>query len=199
MSLHIIDAEDNRPWHPASGNWPLLIHGRPKSGASLFTVVLTAELIRRGARLVFLCAKGEAVRALQSELGLKKSAMAYQQVSEAAVEALESMQLVTFFRRPGFDLLQSLRSLTDWGRRIVVVKNAEELLNPPLWAVLQPHRRLIVSGDFNLVSDTAIHEVLSTKILFSASPPGWSDQRSNQPDYVGECIRHNNTQLLMVA
>ncbi len=181
-----VDAATGREitWPPA--DWPILIHGASKAGASFFTVALTADLIRRGERMVFMCANGEAIRAWQYELALNKPAVKYSAVGSLAATALVEMQLVTLFKRRGTDLLTSLCALKDWGERIVVIKNVEELLRSELWAVVKSHPRLILSGDFAKTKIDIDPKLFNTQILFSEAPGHWPCQRASLPTYIGE-------------
>lgn len=167
-------------------DWPLLIHGAPKAGSSFFTVALTARYVQQGKKVVFLCAKGDAIRALQQELMLGKPMEKHATVTSSAINALEDMQLVTLMKKRGSDILETLRSLKDWGERIVVVKNVEEMLTPALWAVLKPHRHLIVSGDFEKMNFEIDANHFTTAILFSVAPAHWKRQRTSLPSYIGD-------------
>ncbi|MEK7637418.1 MAG: hypothetical protein AAB402_03495 [Patescibacteria group bacterium] len=184
-----VDAETDQPAVFSDSDWPLLIHGASKSGAAFFTVALTAELIRRGERVVFICAAGEAIRALQSELQLKPSAAHFSRVSRQAAAVLEEMQLVTLLKRRGTDPLTSLRALKDWNQRAVVIVNVEDTLTPQLWAVVKSHRRLILSGDFEKEKIDIDQKIFSSSILFSVSPGHWHRQRSSLPTYIGQVFR----------
>ena len=179
-------------------DWPILLHGVPKSGLSFYTIVLTADLIRRGERVVFICAKGEAIRSLQTELDLITPAAKYSQIDRGASQALEAMQLVTIMNRPNFDLLAAVRNLKDWGERIVVVKNADALLSKELWSLLRPHHRLIIAGDLKASKIKLAPSDFSTAIYFSPPPATWSVKLATRPTYVGHVYQANKNFLTIV-
>lgn len=183
---HAVEAKSERPVSFTKERWPILIHGTPKSGALFFTVVLTAGFIKQGKQVVFLCSQGEAIRALQKELGLDKPAGTFTAVTSSAASALENMHLVTLFKQRHTNLLESLRALKDWSQRIVVVNNADVVLTPELWAVVKFHRQLIVSGDFEKIKFDVGENTFPTVILFSPSPGHWHRQRQSLPSYIGD-------------
>lgn len=205
MHLHLkkpmwqpIDTQTGKPLILKQSDWPIIIHGAPKAGSSFFTVVLTADLIRRGDKVVFMCAKGEAIRALQAELGLAQPAAKYQEVTSGAAENLKDMQLVTLFKKRGTNLVTALRALPDWSERVVIIKNAEEILTPELWAIVRPHKKLILSGDFEKEKVDVDQNIFSSNILFSRSPGHWHHQRGLLPTYIGDALIAGKHRQLIV-
>lgn len=184
-----VDAITNKPLTFVASDWPMLIHGAPSSGASFCTITLAAENIRLGKKVVFLCARGEAIRALQRELDLHRPAAKFTTVTSTAASALEDMQLVTLFQPRRRNLLESLRALKDWGERIVIIDNAEEVLTPALWAVVQSHVHLIISGDFRKTTFQIDDKHFPTTILFSPAPRHWRHQRDPLPSYIGQVFK----------
>lgn len=184
-----IDATTEQPLVWSKRDWPIAIHGTPKQGSSFYTVALTADLIRRGVRVVYLCAKAEGVRALQEELAIRRAATTYQSVTASASTELRDMQLVTIIKKSGVDILESLRALVDWSERVIVIKNCDQLLTPALWAVVKPHRQLVLSGDFSHLPFDVDPKIFSTSIGFSAWPSEWPYQRGSLPTYVGDGYR----------
>jgi hypothetical protein len=193
-----IDANTGRPIDLKSADWPLVIHGKPIAGSSFFTITLVADLLRRGRRVVFFCAHGQAIRALQQELALPAPTTRAKKITSSVAAQLEDMQLVTFFRRPKMDMVQSLRSLRDWSDRIVVIKNAEEILTSALWEILRPHQNLILSGDMSTLKTTVDPQHFATTILFSDSPSTWTIQRHALPTYIGECHQKRGIRQVIV-
>lgn len=181
-----------------AADWPIAIHGAPKSGASFFTIVLTADLIRRGEKVVFICAQGEAIRSLQTELGLGRPAAKYKEVTGEAAVDLKDMQLVTLFKKRGTNLVTALRALPDWSERVVVIKNVEEILTPELWAIVRPHKKLILSGDFEKEKIGIDEKMFTSKILFSVAPGHWHHQRGSLPTFIGDGVVNGKIKLLIV-
>jgi hypothetical protein len=193
-----INTETGQPLILKTADWPIAIHGTPKSGSSYFTTVLTANLIRRGEKVVFMCTKGDAIRALQAELDLNQPASKYSEVTSGAATDLKDMKLVTLFKRKGTDLVASLRALSDWSERVVVINNVEEILTLELWAIVRPQKKLILSGDFAKEKVDVDQKLFSSSILFSRSPGHWHHQRSQLPTYIGDAMVGKKQQQLIV-
>lgn len=193
-----VDAKTQWPWRPTARQLPLGIHGTPKSGASFFTIALTADLVRRGRPVVFLCAHGDGVLALQRELGLQKSSVKFDDVTAQAAVDLSAHQLVTLYSsQPGI-LLSRLRGLRDWSERLIVIKNIETVLSPALYTIVRPHRQLILSGDFNGQLIRSQPQDYASTIAFSEWPKDWGRHRDTLPSYVGILTTgSNNRQLIL--
>lgn len=193
-----IDTKTGQPLVLKTADWPIVIHGTQKSGSSFFTVALVADLVRRGDKVVFICAKGEAIRTLQAELGLNQPASKYSEVTSTAATDLKDMQLVTLFKRKGTDLVAELRALSDWSERVVVINNVEEILTPDLWAIVRSHKKLILSGDFEKEKADVDQNLFSSSIPFSRSPGHWHHQRGQLPTFIGDAIIGKKHQQLIV-
>ncbi len=181
-----IDVQTGKRVVLKKNDWPILIHGTPKAGSSFYTVALTAELIRRGEKIVFLCAHADAIKALTTELVVQQPEVHDTSVSAKTATALEDMQLVTLMRRPNMNLVTSLRALHDWSERVVVIKNIDEVITPELWAVVKTHQKLCLSGDATKMQFEIPIDSFSTMILFSPGPEHWLHQRPALPTYIGD-------------
>ncbi|MBI5466972.1 MAG: hypothetical protein HY975_02040 [Candidatus Kerfeldbacteria bacterium] len=187
-------------WQPSSGeagrsfrladrDYPCIIHGAEKSGASFFTIALTADLVRQGQPVVFICAKSAGVLALQRELELLAPGVKTKEIGSQTAAQLEEHQLVTIFSHRPADILVHLRALHDWAERVMVIKNIDTLLTPGVWATVQSHRQLILSGDVASTSAPILERNFRSSIAFSKWPAGWLDIRQPLPTYAGE-YRH---------
>ncbi len=123
---------------------PLLVHGKEGSGASLFTIVLAADLARAGEQIVLWSAYPMAKRALEEELG-------------------EDVFNVTMLAEGERALMEALPSVSVG--RILVVKNCETLSTSALEAVTGLPT-VIASGDLDAVKASA-WDGFRTKVLFS--------------------------------
>lgn len=184
-----VDAHTERPLTWPANAWPVVIHGQEKSGASLYTVALTADFIRRGWPVVFICAHGEAIRTLQRELGIGHPLVRSPELTTTNAETLEDMQLVTLMRKKGFDLPSALEALHDWRERIVVVKNIESVLTPDLWQLVGSHHRCVLAGDAVTTPIDLGRTTFGSTMLFSDAPATWTRQRPTLPTYVGYGFR----------
>lgn len=183
-------ADTNRPFTLGERDYPCLIHGRPGSGASFFTVILAAALIRREIPVVFLCAKAEAVRALTAELGLGPPEVGADRVTARNEPELERHLLITFIKQNRTFLADSLRQLGDREDRVIVLKNIEEIMTPELWHLVKDQRHLIVSGDVDRITGPFPTTIWKTRLAFSPWQSAWGEARPFQtPSYVGTAWR----------
>lgn len=194
-----IDGQSQRPLQLSDRDYPCLIHGADKSGASFFTIALTAALVRQGRPVVFLCAKPAGVIALQQELGLPPPRVKVKNVNSQAAATLEEHQLVSIYSSRPADLLVHLRALRDWAERVVVIKNIDALLTPGVWATVQAHHQLILSGDVARTSAPLLEKYFQSTVAFSRWPVGWLDIRQTLPTYVGEYRRGKNVRQVLLA
>ncbi|MBI2984890.1 MAG: hypothetical protein HYY50_04690 [Candidatus Kerfeldbacteria bacterium] len=185
MSWQLNEVATGRPWGLHVRQLPCLIHGQAGSGASFATIIITANLVRRGESVVFLCSRGQAVRSLQHELGLQRPAIKTDQVTGRDVPALADSRLVTIFHRSSRQLGRLLRALTDWRERVVVIKNIEDTLHQDLWSMVSSHQELIISGDVSRVTVGLPTKHFKTGLAFSNWPASYSWTRGAEPHYVG--------------
>lgn len=180
-------------------HWPIWIHGAPKSGASFATVVLTADLVRRGEKIVFLCAHGDAIRALQQQLEMQRPEMKAKVITAPVAAELATMQLVTLKHEKGKNLATQLRALSDWSERVVVIKNVDELLTSELLAVAQAAKRLVLAGDFSKLKIEIPFMAAKTHVAFSPPPKSWPVEWSSLPSYIGQYWRGNDHGQVMAS
>lgn len=199
MTWRIVDAGAGKPVVIPKDGHPVIINGVAKSGASFFTVVLTAELVRADEPVLFMCAHSEGVRSLRQELGLKKPAVVASSITDQVEASLESSRLVTLFNKDPNFILRSLGALKDWRDRIVVIKNAETILSPALWATVKTHQRLIVSGDIRGLNEPITYNQFKTVVAFSDWPMSAPYQRGDLPPYIGALQQGSHKQNLIVA
>jgi hypothetical protein len=183
---HPVEAETDQQFRLSDADWPLVIHGTDGSGASFFTVALTAALVRTGAKIVWLCTTPEGVLALQRELHLGEPDAKYRSMTDRAETIVAAMPVVTFCHRQPGELLNFLRSLRDWNQRIVILKNMEVTADEAMLNVLRPHRRLILSGNAERAASPLRDLSAGMRIGFSAWPGDWHIERGTLPRYVGQ-------------
>lgn len=183
-----------------NASWlPMLIHGSEGSGASLATIVLAAEEVRAERPVVFLSRWPMAVKRLQDELGLSsKPEVATPSLRSEVASPLAESRLVTMHGQASF-LLRSLRALPHWQDRMVVVKNCDETLSPDLWAVIQDHPQLVLSGDLSQTKIDVTNQTWKTMLAFS-KPPKWFEYPEKAwPKYLGLLKRGGDFEELLVA
>lgn len=181
-------AETREPWFPGRRDWPISIHGNQRSGCSFFTIALAATAIRRGYRVVLICAHAEAIRQLTSELDLRRPFVGAREVTSTTASSLADAQLVTLLQRPKTRPIDGLRALSDWHERVVIIHNAELTLTPELWSIIQPHRERMIAGDFFRLTVTP-DAMKGTRIAFSRAPQSWSVPTVVWPSYIGQAMQ----------
>jgi hypothetical protein len=193
-----IDAETEQHWQLQDKDWSVLIHGAEQAGASFFTIALTADLIKSGEKVVYMCARGQGVRSLEEELGGRKPELKIKQADHAHLNELADLQLITFFSKSSEFLLNSLRSLKDWGERVIVLKNFDLTMDAAIWAVLRSHKKLIISGDAGRSRVPLSPTTFMTTIAFSSWPTDWGMPARQLPKYIGDARSAGQERKLIV-
>lgn len=182
----LIEDKRNQPFQVTDRQWPVWLHGSPKSGASFATVLLAASYIRQGERMVFLCAHGEAIRALQSQLELPKPEVKAKDMDTASQQHIQDMQLITLRQEKGKNFSATLQSLPDLEDRIIIIKNIEETLTPELVEIIGRAKRVLLSGDFSKHNSSLVPSKNTTRICFSEPPVSWGINYEALPTYIGQ-------------
>ncbi|MEK7654014.1 MAG: hypothetical protein AAB345_01890 [Patescibacteria group bacterium] len=128
-------------------NLPILIHGEDKSGASLYTMSLAANLYSQGSKLLFLCGYKQAQEEFVKQVGSSN----------------QNANFLTKERAGNFKTL--LAESTD---RIIFIKNIE-LFSDDIFDLVKENERLIISGDINQCSfkKKILEKSFTTKIFFT--------------------------------
>lgn len=177
----------------------MLLHGAEGSGASLATIVLAAEEVRAEQPVVFLCRWPMAVKRLQDELELsKKPDVAAPSLRAEVAIPLSESRLVTMHGNSAF-LLRSFRALPHWNERIVIIKNCEETLSPDLWAAVQDHPRVVISGDIIQTAVDLSGHPWQMMSAFSVPPAWWSFPNTPWPKYIGRSKHRERFREMMVV
>jgi hypothetical protein len=180
-----LEVSTDQPVRFSPADWPVAIHGHRQSGASFFTSVIVADLIRRGERVVLVCADGQSIREVQAELAMPRPAVKFRAVTTEAATKLEDMQLVTLLQRRAVNLADSLGGIQDRADRMVIVQGVESLMTAELWSIIESQPRMILSGDWSKVGLSIDLKKFPVRILFSEAPDSWPDQRPPNPSYIG--------------
>lgn len=151
-------------------DFPLVIHGAPKTGASHFSLSVVADLFARGRKLLLFTAfpaAREDFLAQTAELGRKAFDVTDpSQIPDASGDAI-------IVKSGDVDLfVEALKRLPDLAERIVFIKNVEALLTPEMIDLIRPLSRLVLSGDFDAapLGAEAVRVVPpKTKVLLSPS------------------------------
>ena len=130
---------------------PILIHGEPGTGSSLFTVSLVSQFYNQGSKILFLSGYQAATDEFKSQVG---------DIDPDKVEIVQ--------RGREEDFLKVVSSLKDLDERVILIKNVE-LLSSNAFQAIKDKQKFIISGDIKKCSfkDELINFPFKTTILFS--------------------------------
>jgi len=147
MKKILLDGQDYRF---TENKLPLLIHGVDKSGASLYTISVIADLFSQGHKILVLSGYPMAREEFKNQVGIYNT------------RAL-------FYTKDQISIFQSqLKDLKDVGERVILLKNAD-LFDEEVFNEVSKNRNFIVSGDFSkcIFRDRILETTFSTKVFFS--------------------------------
>ncbi len=132
-------------------NLPLLIHGKDKAGASLFTVTVAADLFSQGYKMLILSGYHMA----RDEF--------YQQV-----KGLPFQENILFYTKEESNLFLGALDQPDIQERIIIIKNIELFPEEIVDRILL-FSKIIISGDINQCTfkDKVLKQNYQSKVLFS--------------------------------
>jgi len=132
-------------------DFPILIHGEDKSGASLYTVCLAAKWFSQGNKVIFLCGYPMAQQAFEEQVG--------EEHADATFYTKEKVEEQDFKKA----VLGEINADT-----LLVIKNVE-LFGPEEVGWISNFKNIIISGDIN--KSQAKNEILkrdfTTRVCFS--------------------------------
>ncbi|MCU0680042.1 MAG: hypothetical protein MUF50_01925 [Planctomycetes bacterium] len=162
---------DNKKVNFTESNFPILIHGVEKSGASFFSVCLLANLLKNGFKTLLFSAYPMAKEEFRKQIiGYENKAIIINSGEEQV-------------------LIDSLRNVTDLNERVVLIKNIDNYsLN--LFNAVKDLKLVIFSGDLNKCefADDIMKRDFATKILFSQSEKHPQYDLASLPKYHGRII-----------
>ena len=142
---------NKKPFKVSEINFPILIHGEDGSGASFFTITLTANLLHSGSKVIFLCGY----------------TMAHEEILRQIPNITEEdILLYTKDQLDKFD--EALSLIENVNERVIVVKNIE-LFTEELFDHVSSYQKIIISGDIDKCSykEKIMTKYYSEIILFS--------------------------------
>jgi len=137
---------ENNEYRFTDTNLPILIHGKNKSGASLYTISLAASLYTQGSKILFLCGYKQAREEFTKQVGNLNS-----RVNFLTKEQVNDFEKALF----QFD-------------GTIIIKNIE-LFDENTFDLVKERERLIISGDLSLClfKNKILKKPFATEILFS--------------------------------
>lgn len=152
---------------PSDSGFPMLIHGKEGSGASLFTISLVANLYQSGFKLLCLTGFEMASKEFLQQVGKQDNIFRYpwnNSIPDSSKKAI----LITRENTESF--LGLVDRLDDIEERVVLVKNIE-LFGDEVIERVKAKNRLIISGDIDKCERplSMLDLAYNSKIMFSKS------------------------------
>lgn len=187
MPKQIVRRDTRRPVHFNADDLPMLIHGGPRAGSSLFTISLIVDLILGGEKVLCLMAFPTARDEFESQLKEARKTEALYDLKEVEGEGLIPQPFVLVKSgEPGL-MAEAVRKLPDTKDRIVVISNLDTMLTEELFEAVKNHPKLILSGDVDAspLKDQIAAMSYKTKIIFSQPKIDLGISMKPQEKYVG--------------
>ncbi|MFA4942612.1 MAG: hypothetical protein WC564_03190 [Patescibacteria group bacterium] len=143
---------DNKKVSFIENDFPILIHGVEKSGASFFSVCLLADLLKDGMKVLLFSAYPMAKEEF------KKQIIGYED-NAIIIDSGEEQ-----------DFINTINNTSDLSERIVLIKNIDNY-SSKLFDAVRDLKLVIFSGDLNKCkfADELVNKTFASKILFSPS------------------------------
>ncbi len=146
---------------------PMLVHGADKSGASLFSITVAAQLHKEGNKLLIFTAYSMAKDEFLSQLGEEKESVFYL-TSLADIEKAKGFQSVIVEHGNEALFLSVLEQLPNLSEYVPFIKNVETVteLDIIYYALARPS---VLSGDImqSTFSEELIAADYTTRVLFT--------------------------------
>jgi hypothetical protein len=132
-------------------NFPILIHGEDKSGASFYTISIAVNLFLKNLPIVFLCgypmAEEEFRKQVNQDYGKDR---------------------IIFYTKERISEFKEFVADQNNQERIIFIKNIE-LFDEDIFNLISSKNKIILSGDINKCSfkDKILNKKFNTKIFFS--------------------------------
>ena len=193
----IIETTSLEPVSFSSVDFPLMVHGRDKSGASLFSIVLAAGLHMKGEKMLIYTAYPMAGEEFRKQIGEKTDRL---YVTSNHGEAETASKNQTIIIEPGNTALfqEYLSSLPDISERYILIKNIETIEDGIFDQTFFQHPKLFISGDVS--KTTYLSEIMKvawpTQVLFSEIVEGSENYVAELPKYHAMMISHGSKKII---
>ncbi len=161
---------DNKIANFTESDFPMLISGAEKSGASFFSICLLADLFKKNIKTL-----------LFSAYTMAKEEFKKQTNSNGNDSIIESGDEKTF--------LKLLKDVSDLSERVLLIKNIDNY-SPALFKAVKALKLVIFSGDIDKCkfADNLLKNDFTTKIFFSQSKKDPQEGLINLPKYSGKIV-----------
>lgn len=156
---------NNKEFHFPQNDLPCLIHGKDKTGASLFTVSMVADLFLQGAKILFLSGYHMARDEFLDQTNAANAALYIE--NRDLLQKMPPPQTIFIKRETPEIFIEAIHTLPDINERVVLIKNFD-LFDVTLFEAAK-NTKLILSGDIDRCAfkDKVAGASWRTKILFS--------------------------------
>jgi hypothetical protein len=162
-------------------DFPMLISGAEKSGASFFSISLIAGLLNKGMKVLFFSAFPTAKEEFRRQIKDERNAV----IIDSGEEQV---------------LIDSVRDSADLSERIIFIKNIDNY-GPELFKALKNSKLVVLSGDIDKCrfAEELIKKDFTTKIFFSQSKMIPSLLPVDMPKYFGKIISDKYQGVITLA
>ncbi len=166
---NFINIENSEKIEFKSSDLPMLIHGKDKTGSSLFSITVAAHLHIQGNKLLIFTAYSMAKDEFLLQVGSDASVFYLENIDDIS-KAQEYQTII--IKSGNKDLCeQTLAKIADIDSRILFIKNVDQILSNDIVENMKQGSRLLISGDIDLseYSDFIKSINYKTKVYFSDS------------------------------
>lgn len=193
----IVEVSSEEPVSFATADFPLMVHGRDKSGASLFSITLSARLHNVGEKLLIFTAYPMASEEFRKQIAVKANGV-YMATTVGAIEEASKYQTIIIEPGNGALFAEYISELPDIGERYILIKNIETVEDGILDQAFFQHPKLFVSGDVS--QSTYLSEIMKvawpTQILFSEIVEGTESDIAELPKYHALMVAHGSKKII---
>src|SRR3989344_3904005 len=146
----------------------MLIHGKERFGASLFSITVSALMHAEGNKILMFTAYPMAKEEFLEQVG--DNSRVFYLENESDIAKASSFQTI-IVQSGNIELFKkAFMNLGDISERVVFIKNIETICDSEIANIIK-HKKIIILGDFDQsLFSTEVKEVQwKTKILFSSS------------------------------
>ncbi len=167
MADTIIFSETGKHVDLAPSDLPLLIHGAHGVGASIFSVVVVADMFARGNKFLFFTAYPMAREEFMKQAG--EGASVFYLENESQIAMASGYQAIIVKSGDSELCLKIFHTLSDVHERIIFIKNIETILTVELFAAIRSKAKIILSGDIDqsVIKEEVLTLSFRTQIIFS--------------------------------
>ena len=162
-------------------DFPILISGAEKIGASLFTVCMLANLLKSGNKVILFSAHPEAKEEFKSQVGKNNKAI----IIESEDENI---------------FIETIKNIPNLSEIVVLIKNIDSY-SSNLFKAIKDLKLIILSGDLDKCrfANNLLEKHFTSKIFFSYSEKYPLEELKDLPRYCGKIISYKYNGMIRLA